>query len=175
MTTERDFNRFKELCQRWNVPFIMEDESKFPTWTGTALNLMAAGDDAWVTHEIAHYLTTKHQDIPNWNLGTDPGGGCETESSLTEKEQNSEENCALVLGVLLLAQTGASALTIKQHVDIYNISGWVYCSKGNEIFDVYNEVKRRYHATPDINTADLMTLLLGEAKEIHAKPTLRVV
>ena len=92
-----------------------------PTWDGKVLDTHNASDRAWVAHEIAHILTTRHRELPNYGMGDDPGGGGSSERTLSHDECYAEENLALIGGVILLIEDGALDTEVRVHILEYGI------------------------------------------------------
>ena len=93
-----------------------------PTWNGRDLDLHNANNTAWVTHELAHFITSRARLMPNWGLGTDPGGGAESKRTLSGEACTIDEDKALVGGVILLIHLKESDNVIKAHVEEYGIA-----------------------------------------------------
>lgn len=92
-----------------------------PTWDGQVLDTHNASDRAWLAHEIAHILTTHHRELPNYGMGSDPGGGADSERTLSHPECEADENLALIGGVILLIEDGAPDTEVRAHIFEYGI------------------------------------------------------
>lgn len=85
------------LFEKHNIPYTWRGE-KGPTWNGHNLDIAGTSDNAWVCHELAHCLTASRLDLPNYGLGSDPGGGADSEQVLSDEQCSKEENLALIGG-----------------------------------------------------------------------------
>lgn len=111
---------YQALCDKYGVrhTYIRANED-IPTWDGQTLNLADCDGVAWVLHEVAHMWTAEFPHLPNYGLGTDPGGGGNTYAERHDIEFLNEENMALVVGLWLLTQEEPAAVT--SHVEWYGI------------------------------------------------------
>lgn len=94
---------------------------KGPTWDGSTLDINSATNNAWVIHELAHFLTTKNKELPNWGMGTDPGGG-RSKKTLDTATCSADEDKALLGGVILLENFGLDVEEVREHINHYNIN-----------------------------------------------------
>lgn len=108
------------LLDAYKMPWAVR-YGKGPTWNGTNIDISNATDTAWIAHELAHFLTTKSKKLPNWGIGTDPGGGAKSKRMLSKDVCSFDEDKALIGGVILLQHTDASQLEVRHHIDEYNI------------------------------------------------------
>lgn len=127
----------EDLLRYYDIPFrYPQDVPKgtlAPTWDGTVLTLDWDVKDStkfehkeWVLHEISHHLFAKPEArvLPNYGLGTDPGGGDDSEaipSSWRFSCPVLDEELVCILDLVLMVRHGFSAQEIRAHMRHYNI------------------------------------------------------
>lgn len=107
-----------------------------PTWNGKNIDLHNADNTAWVTHELAHFITSSMQSAPNWGMGTDPGGGGKSKCVLSKEVCAIDEDKALIGGVILLIHLKVTDDVINTHIKEYNID----CLNG-KVDPIYNSLQ----------------------------------
>jgi hypothetical protein len=127
----------EDLLRYYNIPFRYPQDvpkgTQAPTWDGSILTLDWTAKEStqfdrkeWVLHEISHHLFAKPEArvLPNYGLGTDPGGGDDSEevpSSWRFDCAQIDEECVCILDLVLLLRHGFYSEEISSHMLHYNI------------------------------------------------------
>jgi hypothetical protein len=133
----------EELLSLYKVPFRypVSEPSRLhqpPTWDGAVLTLDwipsqfvyndgSRGRREWAIHEISHWLlaTPEARAVPNYGLGTDPGGGGpsdEDRSVLEGLKPSDIEELALIVDVVIMRRHRLPAAEVQYHIKNYGIN-----------------------------------------------------
>ena len=123
-----------EIANKYKMPALFLDKGNFyaPTWDGAVVNVpfketITDGEGVgWLYHEIAHYLFApkNSRKLPNYGLGSDPGGGGESEVddlAYRGKHPQDDEGAVCILNIFLMIEDGVSKTLIHQHASNYMI------------------------------------------------------
>jgi hypothetical protein len=127
-----------ELLKHYRIPYRYPkdapiEEKLDPTWNGRVLTLEWDKKDSrdfrnieWALHEISHHLFAKPEtlELPNYGLGSDPGGGGDCEEVPSASRFNNaqiDEDCVCILDLVLLLRHGFYSEEISSHMLHYNI------------------------------------------------------
>lgn len=123
-----------EIANKYKMPALFFDKanSYAPTWDGSVVNVpfketLTDGEGVgWLYHEIAHYLFApkNSRKLPNFGLGTDPGGGGKSEvDHLAYRGVNADddEGAVCILNLFLMIEDGVDKNLIDVHAENYSI------------------------------------------------------
>lgn len=129
-----------------------------PTWDGAVLTLdwnesrdLKPDSVGWAFHEISHYLLAppSSRSLPNYGLGTDPGGGgrtCAVPGASRSGRIHEDEGSACVLDVLRMLDAGLEESVIQLHVYKYGIEVPAYAYNILAEIGYSREVVHQVHA-----------------------------
>jgi hypothetical protein len=127
-----------EVLKKHGIPFVSyyasNDELSAhcsPTWDGARLHLNNGINPespcpGWVYHEVSHHLFAppSARSIPNYGLGTDPGGGANVDAIpefFRGSSSQEDESAVCILDIYLMVKDSVSFKEIWDHANDYNI------------------------------------------------------